>query len=69
MTFRTHHQIITDMRLYSIRVMLLQSILFLVMGSLTTITILSVQSGDLSNIRERREAVRTLTMPPSTQIK
>ena len=33
------------------------------------VVILLAQSGDLSNLRQQREALRTLTMPPSTQIR
>ena len=33
------------------------------------VVILSTQSGDLLNLRQQREALRTLTMPPSTQIR
>ena len=36
---------------------------------LILLIVLFAQSGDSSNIREQREALRTLTMPPSTVIK
>jgi len=69
MTFRTNHQTITDMKLYATKVMLMQSFLYLILGGFTVGVISVALSGDSSNIREQREAVRTLTMPPSTQIK
>ena len=69
MTSRTNHQMITDMKLYATKVMLIQSFLYLIIGSFTVGVVSLALSGDSSNTREQREAVRTLTMPPSTQIK
>ena len=62
-------QLDTNTRQFHLKVMLLQSGLYLIVGLFTMITIPLVLSGDSSNIKEQREAVRTLTMPPSTQIK
>ena len=63
-------QLDTNTRRFHLKLMLLQSGLYLIVGLFTITTIQLVLSGDSSRQNEEgREALRRLTMPPSTQIK
>jgi hypothetical protein len=65
-----NHQKDTDTKLFVKRLMYFQFGLYVSL-SLITIAVMSViVSGDsVKQRQQQREAVRTLTMPPSTQIK
>ena len=62
------HQQDTDMRLFNLRLLWMQFGLYLIVGLITMTAMNLVVFGDSSNTEARR-AVRTLTMPPSAQIK
>ena len=65
----TQHQNITTMNVKISNVMWFLYGFVTLRVMLILLIVLFVPSGDSSSIRERREALRTLTMPPSTVIR
>jgi hypothetical protein len=65
-----NHQKDTDTRLFVKRLMYFQFGLYVSLGLITIAVMSLIVSGDsVKQRQQQREAVRTLTMPPSTQIK
>ena len=65
-----NHQKDTDTKLFVKRLMYFQFGLYISLGLITMIIMSVIASGDsVKQRQQQREAVRTLTMPPSTQIK
>ena len=68
--FMNRQQRITSTRKFALRLMLLQSSLYIVLGISSMVAIHIALSGDsVKQRQQQREALRTLTMPPSTQIR
>jgi hypothetical protein len=57
----------TDMNQYNLKLMLMLSGLYVIVGFFTIMVMNLVVSGDSSNTREQRETSHTLIMPPSIQ--
>ena len=65
-----NHQKDTDTRLFARTLLLWQFGLYVSLGLITMIIMNVIVSGDsVKQRQQQREALRTLTMPPSTQIK
>jgi hypothetical protein len=65
-----NHQKDTDTKLFVKRLMYFQFGLYVSLGLITIAVMSVIVSGDsVKQRQQQREAVRTLTMPPSTQIK
>jgi len=65
-----NHQKDTDTRLFVKRLMYFQFGLYVSLGLITIVVMSVIVSGDsVKQRQQQREALRTLTMPPSTQIK
>jgi len=65
-----NHQKDTDTKSFVKRLMYFQFGLYVSLGLITMIIMSVIASGDsVKQRQQQREAVRTLTMPPSTQIK
>ena len=65
-----NHQKDTDTRLFARTLLLWQFGLYVSLGLITMIIMNVIVSGDSAKQRQQqREALHTLTMPPSTQIK
>ena len=68
--FMNRQQKTTSMRKFALRAMLLLSSLFIVLGISSMVMLRIALSGDSIKLKQQqREALRTLTMPPSTQIR
>ena len=63
------HQQDTDTEPLNLNQMLLASGVTILTIIISIAALQSAQSGGLSNLRQQREALRTLTMPPSDQIR
>jgi len=65
-----NHQKDTDTRSFVKRLMYFQFGLYISLGLITMIIMSVIVSGDsVKQRQQQREALRTLTMPPSTQIR